>query len=131
MSRSGEQITGSVAAALAGADPDASWAAALAVLRQAGIQPVKDGAAPAFVIEYQAQRGRRKTLDARPRRHPEPFSPELAPSSTPAPSAPGAIAYLALAEEAIFSMLCTIVNSCHWAFTFRRPRNVKRRIPLF
>ena len=78
-----------------------------------------------------AQRGRRKTLDARPRRHPEPFSPELAPSSTPAPSAPGAIAYLALAEEAIFSMLCTIVNSCHWAFTFRRPRNVKRRIPLF
>lgn len=57
MSRSGEQIwTGSVAAALAGPDADASWAAALAVLREAGIAAGARGEAPAFVIEYQSQR---------------------------------------------------------------------------
>src|SRR5262245_43422541 len=57
MSRSGEQIwTSSVAAALAGADPDASWAAALAVLREAGIEPVAGAATPAFGIESAGQR---------------------------------------------------------------------------
>jgi PAS domain S-box-containing protein len=57
MSRSGEQIwTGSLAAALAGPDPDASWAAALAVLHEAGIRAAVDGAAPAFVIECDGQR---------------------------------------------------------------------------
>jgi len=40
-------------------------------------------------------------------------------------------AQLPRAADAIFSMLCTIVNSCHCAFTLRRPRNVKRLIPLF
>ncbi|HEU4576787.1 MAG TPA: PAS domain S-box protein [Polyangiaceae bacterium] len=57
MSRSGEQNwTASVAAALAGADPDASWAAALAILSQAGIQAPARGATPDFVIEAHGQR---------------------------------------------------------------------------
>ena len=57
MLRSGEQIwPSSVAAALAGPDPDASWAAALAVLGEAGIRAEAGGATPAFVIECAGQR---------------------------------------------------------------------------
>ena len=37
----------------------------------------------------------------------------------------------AAAQVAIFSMLCTSVKSFHCASTFVRPRNVKRRMPLF
>jgi PAS domain S-box-containing protein len=57
MSRSGEQLTGSVAAALAGPDPDQSWAAALGVLHEAGVRAAADGgAAPDLVIECDGQR---------------------------------------------------------------------------
>lgn len=47
-----------------------------------------------------------------------------------APEHPGSRPH-SLYTPAIFSMLWTMVKSCHWAFTLVRPRRVKRRMPLF
>ena len=55
-----------MAAALAGTDADASWAAALAALREAGIQAGADGAAPAFVIEAQSSVATSSSWSPRP-----------------------------------------------------------------
>jgi hypothetical protein len=40
------------------------------------------------------------------------------------------LAHEAAPRCAIFSMLWTMVKSCHWAFTLRLPRRVKRRMEL-